>query len=75
MGAGLGRFTMYITTTVRNEDTLPAACADVEERYGTAKLQFRRARGAQAAAFASSLGYGIEPTSGLSRTRAERWLG
>ncbi|GGK68782.1 SCO6880 family protein [Nocardia camponoti] len=75
MGAGLGRFTMYITTTVRNEETLGPACADVEQRYGTAKLQFRRARGAQAAAFATSLGYGIDPTAGLSKSKAVRWLG
>ena len=75
LGAGLGRFTMYLTTTVRNENTLGAACADVEERFGGAKLRFRRARGAQAAVFAASLGLGIEPTSGLSRTPATRWLG
>ncbi|WP_446225110.1 SCO6880 family protein [Nocardia sp. IBHARD005] len=75
MGAGLGRFTMYVTTTVRSEETLAAACADVEDRVSATKLQFRRARGAQPAAFASSLGYGIEPTSGLSRSAAQRWLG
>ncbi|WP_278262815.1 SCO6880 family protein [Nocardia sp. AG03] len=74
MGAGLGRFTMYVTTTVRSEETLAAACADVEDRISGTKLRFRRARGAQAAAFASSLGYGIEPTSGLSRSAAQRWL-
>ncbi|MGV9679142.1 SCO6880 family protein [Nocardia sp. NPDC003482] len=74
MGAGVGRFTMYVTTTVRNEETLPAACADVEDRVSAAKLRFRRARGAQAAAFATSLGYGIEPTAGLSRHAAQRWL-
>ncbi|MGW5317793.1 SCO6880 family protein [Nocardia thailandica] len=75
MGAGLGRFTMYVTTTVRNEETLGAACADVEQRFGTAKLRFRRARGAQAAVFATSLGYGIEPTAGLSKSKTVRWLG
>ncbi|MGY4102042.1 SCO6880 family protein [Nocardia sp. R16R-3T] len=74
MGAGLGQFTMYVTTTVRNEETLAAACADVEDRISNTKLQFRRARGAQPAAFAASLGYGIEPTSGLSRSAAQRWL-
>jgi hypothetical protein len=75
LGAGLGQFTMYLTTTVRNEESLPAACADVEERFGNAKLRFRRARGAQEATFAASLGLGIDPTSGLSRTAATRWLG
>ncbi|GGK62949.1 SCO6880 family protein [Nocardia camponoti] len=74
MGAGLGQFTMYVTTTVRREETLAAACADVEDRVSATKLRFRRARGAQPAAFASSLGYGIEPTSGLSRSAAQRWL-
>lgn len=75
LGAGLGRFTAYLTTTTRNESTLSAACADVEERFGAAKLRFRRARGAQASAFAAALGIGIEPTSGLSTRAAERWLG
>lgn len=75
MGAGIGQFTMYLTTTVRNEETLAAACADVEERYGNAKLRFRRARGAQAATFAASLGLGIDPTSALSKNPATRWLG
>lgn len=75
LGAGLGQFTMYITTTVRNEETLAAACADVEERFGNAKLRFRRARGAQAAGFAASLGLGIDVTSALSRNAATRWLG
>ncbi|PXX53888.1 hypothetical protein DFR70_1269 [Nocardia tenerifensis] len=74
MGAGLGRFTMYVTTTVRNEQTLATACADVEDRIANTKLRFRRVRGAQPAAFASSLGYGIVPTDGLSRSAAQRWL-
>ncbi|MFB7878522.1 SCO6880 family protein [Nocardia sp. NPDC056064] len=74
MGAGLGRFTMLVTTTVRSEETLAAACADVEDRISGTKLRFRRVRGAQAAAFASSLGYGIEPSAGLSRSAAQRWL-
>lgn len=75
LGAGLGQFTMYLTTTVRNEDTLATACADVEERAGNAKLRFRRARGAQAATFAASLGLGIDPTSALSKNATQRWLG
>lgn len=74
MGAGLGQFTMYLTTTVRNEETLAAACADVESRFGNTKIRFRRARGAQPATFAASLGLGIDPTSTLSRNAATRWL-
>lgn len=73
LGAGLGRFTMYVTTTVRNEQTLAAACSDVEERMGQAKIHFRRARKAMAATFAASLGVGIEPSAGLSRISTERW--
>ncbi|MFF1946727.1 MULTISPECIES: SCO6880 family protein [Rhodococcus] len=75
LGAGLGQFTMYVTTTVRNEATLAAACADVEERCGNTKFRFRRARGAQEATFAASLGLGIDPTSALSRNANTRWLG
>jgi len=74
LGAGVGRFTMYLTTTVRNEATLDAAVADTEERAAQTKIRFRRARGAQPAAFAASLGLGIDPTSALSRRAVERWI-
>jgi len=74
LGAGVGRFTMYLTTTVRNESTLDAAVADAEERAAQTKIRFRRARGAQPAAFAASLGLGIDPTSALSRRAIERWI-
>lgn len=73
MGAGLGRFTMYVTTTVRNENTLPEACSDVEERMGMTKNRFRRTRKAMAAGHAASLGMGITPITGLSRMPNERW--
>jgi len=73
LGAGVGRFTMYLTTTVRSEATLAAAVADAEERAAQTKIRFRRARGAQPAAFAVGLGLGIDPTSALSRRAHERW--
>jgi hypothetical protein len=60
-GAGVGRFTVYITTTVTHPDDLPAAVADVENRAGQAKLRRRRLCGAQAAAFAVALGVGVDP--------------
>jgi hypothetical protein len=74
LGAGVGRFTMYLTTTVRNEATLPAAVADAEERAAQTKIQFRRARGAQPAAFAAALGLGIDPTTALSLRADQRWI-
>ena len=73
LGAGLGRFTFYLTTTVRNETTLPAACADAEERQGQSKGRWRRARKAMEATFVASLGLGVDPASGLSRNAADRW--
>ena len=73
LGAGLGRFTFYLTTTVRNETTLAAACADAEERQGQSKGRWRRARKAQEATFMASLGVGVDPASGLSRNAADRW--
>ena len=60
-GAGVGRFTLYVTTTVTDESLLPAATADVEQRAGQAKLRLRRLRGSQVTAFAASLGMGINP--------------
>lgn len=74
LGAGVGRFTMYLTVTVRNEASLDAAVADTEERAAQTKIRFRRARGAQPAAFAAGLGVGIDPTSALSRRAVERWI-
>ncbi|GGG01358.1 hypothetical protein GCM10007304_14190 [Rhodococcoides trifolii] len=73
MGAGVGRFTLYVTTTVANPDLLDTAVADVEERAGTSKIRLRRARGSQAAMFAVSMGWGIDPTQALGRPGTERW--
>ncbi|WP_219414177.1 SCO6880 family protein [Pseudonocardia nigra] len=60
-GAGVGRFTVYITTTVQHDGDLDAAVADVEQRSGQAKLRLRRLHGSQAAGFAAALGLGIDP--------------
>jgi hypothetical protein len=68
-GAGVGRFTAYVTTTVLHDDDLPAAVADVEQRAGQAKLRLRRLRGAQAAGFAAGLGVGIDPADLLAHRR------
>lgn len=68
-GAGVGRFTLYVTTTVLHPDDLPAAVADVEQRAGQSKLRLRRLRGAQSAGFAAALGVGIDPADLLTHRR------
>jgi hypothetical protein len=65
-GAGVGRLTLFVTTTVTDPKDLPAAVADVEQRAGQAKVRLRRMRGAQAAGFAVGLGLGIDPTDLLA---------
>jgi hypothetical protein len=62
-GAGLGRFTLYVTTTVTDPELVGAAVADVEQRAAAARLRLRRLWGAQAAGFAATLGLGIDPTA------------
>jgi hypothetical protein len=65
-GAGVGRFTLYVSTTISadtgTDELLAAAAADVEQRAGQSKLRLRRLRGAQPAGFAAALGLGIDPT-------------
>jgi hypothetical protein len=68
-GAGVGRLTIYVTTTVTDPGQLPSAVADVEQRAGAAKLRLRRMWGAQQAGFAASLGLGLNPTELASRGR------
>jgi hypothetical protein len=75
LGAGVGRLTAYVTTTVRRRENLDAACANVEQRISTSKLRFRRASGAQEAVFAVSLPLGVDPTKSLSRRASDRWDG
>lgn len=60
-GAGVGRFTVYVSTSVAQSDGIDAAMADVEQRAGQAKLRLRCLRGAQAGGFAAALGMGINP--------------
>lgn len=68
-GAGVGQFSLYVTTTVLTESELPAATADVEQRAGQSKILLRRLRGAQSAGFAAALGLGIDPAE-LERRRS-----
>ena len=68
-GAGVCRFSMYVTTTVLSEADLPSATADVEQRAGQAKIRLRRLRGAHSAGFAASLGLGINPVELARRTQ------
>ena len=67
-GAGVGRFSLFVTTTVLDDKQLPSAEADVEQRAGLCKLRLRRLRGSQSAGFAAALGLGINPAE-LSRRR------
>jgi hypothetical protein len=60
-GAGVGRFCLYVSTTVEDESLLAAAAADVEQRAGLSKLRLRRLRGAQSGGFAAALGLGLNP--------------
>jgi hypothetical protein len=62
-GAGLGRFTLYVTTTVTDPELVGAAVADVEQRAAAARLRLRRLWGSQAAGFAATLGLGIDPVA------------
>lgn len=68
-GAGVGRFCLYVCTTVTDEQLLPAATADVEQRAGQSKLRLRRLRGAQTAGFAAALGLGLNPVELARRAR------
>jgi hypothetical protein len=68
-GAGVGRFCLYVSTTVANEELIPAATADVEQRAGQSKLRLRRLRGAQMAGFAGALGFGVDPVELARRAR------
>lgn len=69
-GAGVGTFCLYVTTTISDEEQLPSAIADVEQRAGQAKVRLRRMRGAQSAGFAASLGMGLNPSE-LERRRGK----
>lgn len=69
-GAGLGLYSVVVTTTVTDPDALPRAVADVEQRAGTSKIKLRRAHWSQAAAFAATLPLGIYlPDAARRRTR------
>ncbi|GAA4554894.1 MULTISPECIES: SCO6880 family protein [Pseudonocardia] len=68
-GAGVGRFCLYVSTTVAREELVPAATADVEQRAGQSKLRLRRLRGAQMAGFAAALGFGLDPVELARRAR------
>ncbi|MCW2904711.1 MAG: hypothetical protein JWO67_6976 [Streptosporangiaceae bacterium] len=58
-GAGLVRFAMLVTATVRSVEDLPAASAAIDSLAPTARVQLRPMYGAQASAFAAALPLGI----------------
>ncbi|WP_285575017.1 SCO6880 family protein [Actinoallomurus iriomotensis] len=58
-GAGLTRFTILVTATVRSADELPLAAAAVDTLAPPARLRLRRMYGSQASAFAAALPVGV----------------
>ncbi|WP_238005870.1 SCO6880 family protein [Dactylosporangium sp. AC04546] len=59
LGAGVGHVSLWVTTTVLDEDELGRAVADIESRAETSKLRLRRLWRSQAAGFAATLPVGI----------------
>ncbi|MEV4003521.1 SCO6880 family protein [Actinomadura sp. NPDC049753] len=58
-GAGVIRFTVLVTATVRSAEELPVAAAAVDTLTGPARLRLRQMYGSQASAFAAALPLGI----------------
>jgi hypothetical protein len=58
-GAGVVRFSMLVTATVLDLADLPAASAAIDTLAPPARVQLRRARGSQAAAFTAALPLGV----------------
>ena len=58
-GAGLTRFTLLVTATVRSADQLPLAAAAVDTLAPPARVRLRRMYGSQASAFAAGLPLGL----------------
>jgi hypothetical protein len=58
-GAGVVRFAMLVTATVRSIDDLKTAAAAIDNLAPPARVQLRRMYGAQASAFAAALPLGI----------------
>ena len=58
-GAGVTRFTILVTATVRSAEELPVAAAAIDTLSAPARLRLRRMYGSQASAFAAALPLGI----------------
>ncbi|MGI5323799.1 SCO6880 family protein [Actinomadura nitritigenes] len=58
-GAGVTRFTILVTATVRSQDELPVAAAAIDTLSAPARLRLRRMYGSQASAFAAALPLGV----------------
>lgn len=58
-GAGLVRFAMLVTATVRSAEELTTASAAIDTLAPPARVQLRRVYGSQAAAFAAALPVGV----------------
>jgi hypothetical protein len=58
-GAGLTRFSLLVTATVRSVDAVPAAVAAIDVLAAPARIRLRRMYGSQSAAFAACLPLGV----------------
>ncbi|MFC0039575.1 SCO6880 family protein [Actinomadura rayongensis] len=58
-GAGLTRFALLVTATVRSVDALPSAVAAIDALAAPARIRLRRMYGSQSAAFAACLPLGV----------------
>ena len=67
IGAGVGFMSIFVTTTVWEEEQLGRAVADVEARADTAKIRLRRLWHSQSAGFATTLPCGICPPALATR--------
>jgi hypothetical protein len=66
-GAGVVLMSLYVTTTVTEEDQLHEAVADVEARADQSRIQLRRLFGSQSAGFAVTLPVGFCPVQACNR--------
>jgi hypothetical protein len=70
-GAGVLRFTMYITTTVLQPEHLEQAVSDVEQRGGQCGIRLRRQTRGHAGGFVAALGMGVNPAAQTGTLRRD----
>jgi hypothetical protein len=70
-GAGVLKFSMYISTTVLDPNHLDQAVSDVEQRAGQCGIRLRRQTRGHAGGFTAALGMGINPAAQVSSFRRD----